>query len=61
MARRDLESIFDYTAVRWDLTQAVRYTDAIAVACAGLAETLHQGQDCAHIRPVIGAAWSNNT
>ena len=50
-AQRDLEAIFDYTVAQWGLSQAMRYTDTIEAVCADLAETPHQGQNCAHIRP----------
>jgi toxin ParE1/3/4 len=50
-AQRDLEEIFDYTVARWGLPQAMRYADRIEAACANLAETPLQAQDCAHIRP----------
>ena len=49
-AQRDLEGLFDYTAARWGLAQATRYTDAIEAACAEMAEAPFQGQDCSHIR-----------
>lgn len=50
-AQRDLDGIFDYTVEQWGLPQAQRYTDLIEAACARLAETPHQSQDCAIIRP----------
>ena len=50
-AQRDLEAIFDYTAARWGLPQAIRYTDLIEAACADLAEAPQRAQGCAHIRP----------
>jgi toxin ParE1/3/4 len=50
-AQRDLEDVFDYTAQHWGLPQAVRYTDLVEAACAGLAEAPQRAQDCAHIRP----------
>ena len=50
-AQRDLHAIFDYTVTRWDLSQAMRYTDLIEAACADLAEAPQRGQGCADIRP----------
>lgn len=50
-AQRDLDGVFDYTVTRWDLAQALRYTDLIEAACADLAEAPQQAQGCAHIRP----------
>jgi toxin ParE1/3/4 len=50
-AQRDLEAVIDYTVARWRLSQAVRYTDLIEVACANIAEAPSQAQNCAHIRP----------
>ena len=50
-AQSDLDGIFDYTVTHWGLSQALRYTDLIEAACAGLAEAPLQSQDCALIRP----------
>lgn len=50
-AQRDIDEIFDYTAERWGLPQALHYIDLIEAACAGIAEAPHQSQDCASIRP----------
>jgi toxin ParE1/3/4 len=50
-AQHDLEGVFDYTVSKWGLSQAMRYTDLIAAACADLAEAPHRAQDCANIRP----------
>ncbi|NDY96767.1 type II toxin-antitoxin system RelE/ParE family toxin [Wenzhouxiangella limi] len=50
-ARNDLNGIFDYTAQRWGLEQAVQYTQALEKACASLAEAPGTAQDCSHIRP----------
>lgn len=50
-AQRDLDGIFDRTVKRWDLAQAIRYTDLIEVACARLAAAPRQSQDCSAIRP----------
>jgi toxin ParE1/3/4 len=49
-AQRDLEGVFDYTVAHWGLSQAMRYTDIVAAACAELAEAPQQAQGCAHIR-----------
>lgn len=49
-AQRDLEGIFDYTVERWGLEQALRYTEAIAGACALLAEQPDHGLACDAIR-----------
>jgi plasmid stabilization system protein ParE len=35
-AQRDLDEVFDYTVAQWGLLQALRYTDLIEAACAGL-------------------------
>lgn len=37
-ARRDLDDIFEFTAARWDLQQALRYVQAIGDACQSVAE-----------------------
>lgn len=50
-AQRDLEAIFDYTAARWGLPQAIRYADLVEAACAALAEAPQRAQGCTHIRP----------
>lgn len=50
-AQRDLEGIFDYTVAKWGLSQALHYTDLIEAACAELAATPQQAQNCANIRP----------
>lgn len=50
-AQRDLDGIFDYTVKSWGLPQALRYTDLIETACAGLAEAPQRSQDCTLIRP----------
>lgn len=50
-AQRDLDSIFEYTVALWNLSQAMRYTDLIATACADLAEAPQRAQGCANIRP----------
>ena len=49
-AQRDLDGIFDYTAERRGLAQALRYTDLIEAACGKLADAPLQSQDCAIIR-----------
>ena len=50
-AQRDLDAVFDYTAAKWGLQQAVRYTDLIEAACAALADAPLQAQSCANIKP----------
>lgn len=50
-AQGDLDQIFDYTAARWGLAQALRYLDHLEDACAILAESPHQAQNCDDIRP----------
>ena len=47
----DLDEIFDYTVAQWGLAQALHYTDLIETACAGLAQSRLQSQDCGAIRP----------
>ena len=49
-AQRDLDEIFDYTVARWNLSQALHYTDILEAACTTLAEAPQKGQDCSHIR-----------
>lgn len=56
-AQRDLDGMFDYTVGEWRFAQALRYTDLIEAACAALAKTPMQAQDCGHIRPGLSAAW----
>jgi hypothetical protein len=41
---------------KWDVAQALLYTDLIAAACANLAKTAHQAQSCDHIRRAIAVA-----
>ena len=50
-AQRDLDAIFDHSVARWDVPQAIRYTDRIAAACADLADAPQQAQACGDIRP----------
>ena len=50
-AQGDLDGIFDYTVTHWGLSQALRYTDLIEAACAGLAEAPLHSQDCGLVRP----------
>ena len=50
-AQRDLDAVFDYSVPHWGLSQAMRYIDLIAAACADLAEAPQQAQSCANIRP----------
>ena len=50
-AQRDLDAVFDHSVAHWGLSQAMRYIDLIAAACADLAEAPHQAQGCANIRP----------
>lgn len=49
-AQRDLDEIFNYTFRQWGAAQAVGYIDILEAACAKLAETPSQGQDCSYIR-----------
>lgn len=49
-AQRDLDEIFDFTATRWGLSQAIAYVDRIAAACADCAEAPQQAPACADIR-----------
>ena len=49
-ARIDLEEIWDYTAQRWGLHQAERYTRDIAQACQELAKERRQGRAADDIR-----------
>lgn len=38
-ARDDLEDVWDYTIARWDVEQAIQYTDEIETACEILCES----------------------
>lgn len=49
-ALRDLEAIYDYTVTHWGLTQAERYTRAIARSCERLAQAPEIGVDCSELR-----------
>lgn len=49
-AQRDLEDVFDYTAERWGVAQAMRYAERIAAACTDLAEAPERAQRCDHVR-----------
>lgn len=50
-AERDLEAIWTYTAERWGLDQAERYTDLLTEAFAELAQSPKTAPTCDHIRP----------
>ena len=43
-SQADIEVIWDYTAERWGLDQADRYTDDIRDVCQGLASGHRQGR-----------------
>ena len=49
-AERDLESIFKYTASRWGVSQAIRYTDFLMDAFVDLARSPLSAPSCDHIR-----------
>lgn len=49
-ARSDLDAIWDYTADRWDLDQAERYTRDIQAACRSLAADTKAGRPMEHVR-----------
>ncbi len=49
-AQRDLDGIFDYTAAKWGVSQALRYTDLIESACGDLAGAPQKAQSCPGIR-----------
>lgn len=46
----DLDNIFDYTARKWGIEQAVRYTQEIWQICQQVAEHPEYGVRCDHIR-----------
>lgn len=46
-----MEAIFDYTVQHWGLPQALHYADLIEAACASLALSPLQSQNCDLIRP----------
>ena len=45
-AQGDLDQIFDYTVARWGLAQALHYLDHLEDACAILAASPNQAQNC---------------
>lgn len=49
-AQRDLASIWDYTAERWDLDQAETYLNEIRAAVERIAEVPGRGRPCDEIR-----------
>ena len=51
-AERDLEDIWEYTAVTWSLAQAERYTDMLLETCQELADdpVSLRSTPCDHIR-----------
>ena len=50
-AEIDLEHIWTYTAERWGIDQADRYTDHLTTAFAELAQLPKSAPACDHIRP----------
>jgi toxin ParE1/3/4 len=50
-ARRDLASIWQYTAKHWSSDQAERYTAEIVDACRAVSEGHRQGRPIDDIRP----------
>lgn len=50
-AENDLESIWIYTAQRWGIAQAQRYTDFLADVFERLALSPQTATSCDHIRP----------
>jgi toxin ParE1/3/4 len=50
-ALRDMENIWQYTAERWGLAQAERYTDRLTNCFETLAQSPLSGTSCSHIRP----------
>lgn len=49
-AQRDLSSIWDYTADRWDVRQAELYIDDIRAAVERIAEDPRRGRHCDDVR-----------
>ncbi|MGO1545148.1 MAG: type II toxin-antitoxin system RelE/ParE family toxin [Gulosibacter sp.] len=49
-ARHDLSSIWDYTAERWDVSQADTYIGELQAAIERVAEQPERGQACDEIR-----------
>lgn len=49
-AQRDLSSIWDYTAGRWDLRQAETYIGEIRAAIERVADDFRRGSACDDIR-----------
>lgn len=49
-AQRDLSSIWDYTAQRWDAQQAERYIGEIRAAIERIAQDPDRGTRCEEIR-----------
>ncbi|MFZ6872312.1 type II toxin-antitoxin system RelE/ParE family toxin [Undibacterium sp. Di27W] len=50
-AENDLESIWSYTALKWSVEQADRYTDIMTSAFDELAQSPKLAPACDHIRP----------
>ncbi|OYO25783.1 type II toxin-antitoxin system RelE/ParE family toxin [Janthinobacterium sp. PC23-8] len=50
-AEQDLEAIWTYTAQRWSVAQASRYTDLMTAAFAELADHPKTAPACDDIRP----------
>jgi toxin ParE1/3/4 len=49
-AQRDLSSIWDYTAERWNLAQAETYANEIRAALERIADDPRRGRPCDEIR-----------
>lgn len=49
-AQRDLEGIFEFSVQHWGVLQALRHAQAIADACATLAEQPGLGASCDGVR-----------
>jgi toxin ParE1/3/4 len=49
-AERDMEQIWRFTARKWGVDQAHRYTDKLTAAFGTLAEAPDRAQACDHIR-----------
>lgn len=50
-ARQDLSEIWDYTAERWDESQAGRYLTELRAAAERIAEDPRRGRACDEVRP----------
>lgn len=50
-AENDLEAIWSYTALKWSVEQANRYTDIMTSAFDELAQSPKLAPACDHIRP----------